>query len=359
MKILKRLCAALLAGAVLLTMSACHGKDEIALTVNDVKITSALYLNALLESDTEAKQRIDSETSDSSDTSAASEATDYYSKTLDGQKYVDYVKAQALKRCKEYAFYQTLVDNGTIKLTDEEKSEAEQYANIYWNYYQYNKTYESNGVAFETYKKAFLYSYYSNAYFMSLYGEGGEQAVSKEDIKKTLTEKYALVYTLSKTFDDETTDAEKTETKNKFNGYVTRLNKGEKFETIYKEYNNGTGKDVDTSVEDGPKDIYATLIGDEDTSSANADFETVFDMKKGEVKLIEAEDNAGYTIYVKLDITEDPYYLTSQTESILYILKQEDFDKLVDEKIADYQVDENTFATKRFKVKKLVYPTNS
>lgn len=381
MKTLKKLIAAALTGCMIFSMCACHGKDEIALTINKTPIKSALYLNALIECDSEARQRVDENlAADTSSTTETSEETDYFSQTIDGLSYVDYVESKTLERCKEYVLYQEMVDAGTLTLTDEEKTEAESYADYYWNYYGINTTYEANGVSLDTYKKAFIYSYYSNAYFMSLYGKDGEKAVDSETITNTLTEKFALVYTLSTSYTDETTDDEKATAKTLFNDYVSRLEKGEDFKNIYNEYYGVTEDEETASTESTAsettestdeastdtaeteeatptaKDQYATIIGDEDTDYANDNFETVFEMKTGEVKLIEGEDNSGYTLFVKLDITNDDYYLTNLTESILYILKQEEFDKLVLEKTADFTVDENTYATNRFKVKKIVYP---
>lgn len=363
MKIVKKLTAAVLSACVLFSMCACHGKDEVALTINDTSIKSALYLNALLESDSEARQRVDEElaSKESSSDKEDNKETDYFAQKLDGLSYEDYVVSKAIDRCKEYVFYQKLVDDKKIKLTDEEKSEAESYADYYWNYGA-NAVYEANGVSLETYKKAFVYSYYSNAYFMSLYGKGGEKEVAKKDILDTMTEKYALVYTLATSYTEETKDDEKKATKAKFKDYAKQLEKGKDFEDIYVEYYAITDEQLKEqekaeaeSKEEKAKDRYASIIGDEDTDYADENFETVFDMKKGEVKLIEGDDNA-CTIYVKLDITEDEYYLNSLNDSILYILKQEEFDKLVSKKTADFKVENNKFATNRFKVKKIEYP---
>lgn len=363
MKITKKIIAAVLSGCIILSLCGCHGKDEVALTINDTEITSALYLNALLEADSEARQRVDEEIA-SKNTSSDNEntkETDYFAQKVDGLSYSDYVVSKTIERCKEYVFYQELVEDKKIKLTDEEKSEAESYAEYYWNYGA-SSVYEANGVSLDTYKKAFTYTYYSNAYFMSLYGKDGEKEVAQKDIIKTMTEKFALVYTLATSYTEETTDDEKKATKAKFKEYAKQLENGKDFEDIYIEYHKITDEQLKEqekaeaeSKEETAKDRYASIIGDEDTDYSDENFETVYDMKKGEVKLIEGDDNA-CTIYVKLDITEDKYYLNSLNDSILYILKQEDFDKLILKKTTDFKVDNNKFATNRFKVKKIKYP---
>ncbi len=358
MNFFKNCLVSLIAGSMVFTLCGCHGKDEVALTVNDTPITSALYLNALVECDSEAKQRVDEQLAESSNENQAQiqEETDYYAQKIDGVNYVEYVKKNAIDRCKEYVFYQKLLDDGVIKLTKEKKEEAEMYASYYWDYYGASALFEANGVSLDTYKKAYLYSYCANEYFTSLYGKGGEKEVPAKDIKETLLEKYVLVYSLSTSYTEETTDAEKKQAKAQFNNYYKRLKNGEDFKVIYNEYNNIKEEQKAEENKDGPKDQLATVLGDNDTSYASTDFQKVFDMKQGEVKLITGEDNSGYTIYIKLDITKDKYYLENLTDSILRLLKQDEFEKSVDKKVVDYSVKENGYAIRRLKVKKIKYP---
>ena len=364
MKIFKKIVSAALTVAMLLTLSACHGKDEVAVTIDGRDIKSALYLNALIDCDSEARSRVDEETAaeteknETSEETKTSEETDYYSKTLDGLSFAEYVKTKAIERCKEYVFYQKLVDDKVISLTDDEKSEAEYSAEYYWTNYGYSYLYEANGVSLETYKNAFLYSYYSNAYFKSLYGEGGEKEVAKKDIKAHMLDNYALAYTLSATYEDDSTDEEKEALKTKLEGYAKRLKDGEEFEKIYMEFNGLTEKDhTHTEKEDGPKDEHATLLADKDSDSqfASEDFDEVYEMKVGNTKIIESEDGTGLTLYMRLDINSDAYYLTYLTDTILYELKEEEFDDFVAGKTEKYTVEENGFAINRFDVEDIDY----
>ena len=59
MKLFKKLLAMGLCAALVLSMVGCHKKNETALTIDGVKITSALYLSALFECDTEARTKVD------------------------------------------------------------------------------------------------------------------------------------------------------------------------------------------------------------------------------------------------------------------------------------------------------------
>jgi hypothetical protein len=364
MKTLAKLLSTLLVICIMLSLCACHGKDETALTIENEKITSALYLNALIDCDSEAKTRVDEQIADekeaatSSNTSTTDEETDYYAQTIDGLKYVDYVKSKALDRCKEFVFYKKLVADGTIKLDDTKKSEAASYAEYYWAQYGYAYLYEPNGVSLETYKEAFTYSYYSNEYFNAIYGEGGEKEVPKADIKANMIENYALAHVLTSTYEENATDAQKAEHKKKLEGYVTRLKAGETFEKIYLEHNKiNEAEHTHEETKDGPKVQHATILADKESKSnyASADFNNVYDLKTGETVIIESEDKTSISLYVKLDIASDEYYLNSLNSTILYEMKEKEFQDFVKEKTKDYKIEENTYATKRFDVKDIDY----
>ena len=357
MKIFKRIISVISVCCMLLSLCACHGKDEVALTIEGTNITSALYLNALIDCDSEAKQRVNDEAAESTE-EEQTEEIDYYSKQLDGLDFVDYVKQKAVNRCKEFVFYQKLVDNGTIKLTDEELAEAENAAATYWSSYGYAYLYNVNGVSYDTYKKAFTYSYYSNKYFDYLYAKGGEKEVPQKDIKDYMLENYALVYALTATYEENATDDQKAAHKTKFEGYAKRIKNGEEFEKIYLEYNSIKEEEHEhEETEDGPKLQHTSVLSDKnlESSYANADFDEVYELKNGETVIIENEEKTGLTFYVKLDISADEYYLEQLTSEILYLLKNEEFQKDVDNKTKDYKVDENTFATNRFDVEDIDY----
>lgn len=364
MKIFKKIISAILVGCMLCSLCACHGKDEIALTVEGTAITSALYLNALVDCDAEAKQRVDEEEAAKAEENKTektenenTEETDYYSKTLDGLNFVDYVKAKTIERCKEFVFFQKLVDAGTIKLTDEEVKEAENSASTYWGY-GYAYLYSVNGVSFDTYKKAFTYTYYSNKYFEHLYKKDGEKEVPEKELKDYLTENYALAYALSASYEENATDEQKAALKTKLEGYEKRIKAGEEFEKIYMEYNNLKADDhKHEATEDGPKYQHAVVLADKnsDSNSANPDFDTVYDMNVNDIKIIENEGKTGLTLYVKLDINSDKYYFEQLTDEILYILKHEEFQKYINEQTKNYTVDENSFAVNRFDVEDIDY----
>lgn len=358
MKNIKKIVALALVLVMALSFTACHKKDEIAVTVKDVEFTSAYYMCALINADSEAKTKVQEELSEEE----SSEEIDYLSKKIDGKKYETWVKDQALETLKQIAAYKLLCKDNKVEIDEEMISNAEMYASYYWSSYGYSMYYEPNGVGEKTYTQYMKDSYYSEAYFNHLYGEEGEKAVSAEDVKKEIHGSYIIADIIEASITSEMTDDEKTELKSKMDGYVTALTKGQKtFEEVYKEYNQVTDEEETTTeeTEDKPKDEYAQILGGEDTAYASEHYETVKAMKTGEVKLITHEDGSGYALVVKQDITADDYYLTSLDSVARHALKDEEFEKTIDEYKKGIELDVNDYATKQFKVKNIKEPDYS
>ena len=413
MKNIKRIAAVVLVLVMTLAITACHKKNEIAVTAKDVEFTSAYYMCALLEADSAAKSKVQ-ETLSSEE--AAGEI-DYYSKKIDDKDYKTWVKDEALATLKEIAAYKLLCAENKVELDSELKASAESMANYYWSYGN-SLYYEPNGVSYETYKKFMVDTYYSEAYFNHLYGEGGEKEISADDIKKELYDKYMIVDPIQAAFEEGMTDEEKTALKKQLDGYAEALNKGTKtFEEVYNEYNKVTTEETDkkddattsnTSSSDKtssgstsdstssnntssdatssdatssdattsdkkeeteeeeeeekqpePKDSYAQVIGAKDTSYEFEYFDQVKEMKIGEAKVIELSDNAGYLLVVKQDIKADEYYLTDMDSVIRHALKDEEFTSIIDDYKKTFELDVSKYAINQFKVDKIKQPDYS
>lgn len=379
---------------MLLTFAACHPKDEVALTIGDVEITSALYMYALINADGEAMTKVDEakaeETEEtasdatasdttSSDTTSA-EAVDYYAEEIDGKSYTDWVKARAIEICTEFAAYETLCKENNLTLSDDVKEEADYYAEYYWSYYGYQAIYEPNGVSLATFKKGFTYSYLFNEYFEFVYGEGGEKAVPADEVTKTMSENFVIADVLQASTAD-LEETELTELKTKFDGYVTRLENGEEYEKIYNDYyeiseeettdstssettsteetaSDATSSNTETTEEEEvlePKDPYATLLGSADTDYANDLYDTVKAMAVGEIKLIEDADAGTISIVIKGDVMADEYWTENLNTPTLSLLKMDEFEKDVADYAKTLSVKKNSYAINRFKVKKIDY----
>lgn len=360
MKNIKQIFAAVLAAAMALSFTACsiHKKDEIAVTVGDVKFTSAYYMCALINADSEAKNRIYEELSDEEKNSG--EEIDYYSHKIDDKDYVDWVEDTAMDNLKKIAAYKTLCKENKLELEEEDKTNAESYASMYWNNYGYQAYYEINGVSEETYTSYMVDANYLGVYFEHIYGAEGEKAIAADEVKNKIYDNFIIADVLEASFSG-MEETEITSLKEKFNGYVTALKDGSKtFEEVYKDYNGTAEEETEETVSDSdepqPKDKYASILGAEDTVYEYEHYDEIKEMAAGEVKLIELDDDAGMILAVKQDITADPYYLETLDLTARHLIADDEFDKEIDEYAGELKLDVNNFAVRQFKVKKIKEP---
>ncbi len=362
MKNVKRAIAAILMVIMALSVTACHKKNEIAVSVKDVEFTSAYYMCALINADSEAKSKVQENLTEEEQ---KAQEIDYYSKKIEDKDYETWVKDQALDSLKKIAAYKLLCKDNKVELTDEMKTEAETYSGYYWSSYGYAYYYEPNGVSQETYKKYMTDSYYAEAYFLHLYGKDGEKEVPAKDLKKEIHSNY-IIADIIEASTAEMKDAEKKDLKKKLDGYVDALNDGTKtFKDVYNDYNNVKEEDKkeehdhDEDEAAHPKDEYAQILGGEDTVYAHDKYETIKKMKTGKVKLIELDNDSGYMLVVKQDITKDDYYLEALDNTARHTLADEEYEKIIDEYKNKLELDVNKYAVNQFKVKKIVEPDYS
>lgn len=392
MKNLKRILAAALVLAMALTAAACHPKDEIAVTVGDVEFTSAYYMCALINADSEAKSRVQEELSDDESTTDI----DYYSKKIDDKDYVTWVEDTAMDYLKKIAAYKTLCKENELELDREEAENAEYYASYYWSSYGYSSYFEPNGVGEKTYTQYMKDSYYSELYFEHLYGEGGEKEIAADEVKDTMYKSFIIADMLQASFSG-LEDDEITETKEQFEKYMEELKAGTKtFEEVYNDYNDiDEEEDTDTSSgssssssstessstesassdasssegtasgseeeeeELEPLDSYASILGAEDTVYESEHFDTVNKMATNEIKIIELDDDAGIILVVKKDIKADPYYLENLDSATRHLIADEEFEADIEKYADELELTVNDYAVNQFKVKKIKEPTAS
>ncbi len=360
MKTTKRLLAAGLVLAMLCAFTACHKKNEIAVTVGEEEFTSAYYMCALINADSEAKSKVQETLTDEE-----KQATDidYYSKKVEDKSFVKWVEDTALENLKKIAAYKALCKENKLEISEEDRNNAETYADYYWNNYGYSSYFEPNGVGQETYKKYMLDSNYAATYFEHIYGAEGTKAIAADALKTKMLENFQLADKLDVTFSEET-DEQKAAMKTKLDGYVEALQKGSMtYEQVYKDHN-GTTEEADTAETEGsddpkPQDSYAELLGTEDTSYASDYYETVKNMAVGEVKLVEKEEGAGYVLLVKKDLSADAYYLTQLDLTLRHLIADDDFDKEIEAYANKLKTTVNDYAVKQFKVKKIKTPSAS
>lgn len=361
MKSFKRLIALTLAILMVLSFAGCHKKNEVAVTIGDVEFTSAYYMCALINADSEAKSKIYEELSEEEQ----QQEIDYYSKKIDKKDYVTWVEEKAIESLKTVAAYKILCKENKIEPDKEDLQNAEMYASYYWSSYGYAAYFEPNGVSQATYTQNMKDTYYAETYFEHLYGKDGEKAIAAETVKTKMLENFITANILSGSYTSEMKDADKTDLKTKFENYAKALKDGSKtFKDVYNEYNDvkeeeHDHEDEEKTDEPKPKDELASIIGAKDTGYDAAYYEAVKKMATGDIQVIELEDKSGIVLAVKQDINADPYYLDTLDMTVRHLIADEEYEKDIADYAKKLKVDINKFAVGQFKVKKIIEPSYS
>ena len=400
MKTIKRIIAVILVLALGICLVACHPKDETAVSLGDIKITSAMYSYYLMMADMEAQNRVSE-----SGVDMTAKNFDIYKQEIDGKKYVDFVEELALNNCKKAIAYMKLCKDAGLTLDDVSISNASQTAMYYWYYSGYSSILPLNGINYETFVEINKINYYGDIYFKHLYDKGGDKEIPEADIMSTMEENFVAAYLIQKQY----TDATLEEIKTKFQGYKERLEKGEDFKTVKEEFekseqpedttsstttssgdassntssntsstttssdasstvtssdtSSNTSSGATSSEDDTPKakDELIQIKGSKETEDSGyyfAKFDDLKAMALDEVKLIEDTENKVLYLAIKKDIKADSYYREELLEStLLYLIKGDEFEEMIKTYTLELEVEVNKFAIGQFKVKKINYGT--
>ncbi len=387
MRFFARICAVLLCMAMLFTLGACHKKGETVMTIGEVEIPSGLYLSFLSEAFNEFAQHKD--IADAIGDSTVSNAEDYFEYELEGKDAVTWIKDKTKELCSEYAAVVTFFKEYDLSLTADETSYIDSYVDYYWDN-GYDEYYEKNGISKETYKQTIEFFTMKNVLFNYYYskpdektGKGGIQEVPMTELLAKLAEDYLLVETLS--ISKETTDADsktvsKTDVeiakdKAKLDGYASRINRGSAtFDECKKEYDKENGKNEEdtsstTTTEedtDALKSIYpetASLYSVNDTDQngqVNAvEYEKYYEIKEennisfGKATVVDMGNELILITYY--DLSKDEYYADQCRATIIKTLKEQDFEKVISDKVATLTTIVEDSLVKYYSPKKLVF----
>lgn len=359
MKLIKKITAVLLVCIMAFSLTACHPKDEIAVTINGYEFTSAYYMCAFVNAYLEGQQEvIDNLSEDESYTDI-----DYSKQTIDGKKFEQWVKDTAIDTLKQVANYKTLCDKNGVKMSEDDKAANEYYASMYWSSYGYADVFEPNGVSLATFTNYMNDEYYSTLYFENLYGKDGAEEIPAKTVKSKLYNDFIIADILEYTYSSDAGEDELKNTIKKFKEYADYIESGKlTFEEAYNEFNEieeDTEEDTEESEEHDlaePKDAYASVIGADGTGYEHDYYNDIKKMEIGEIKVIEMDDDAGCILVIKQDIEADDYYLEEMDMTVRHLLKDAEYTEKMDEEAKKLEAEINKYAVNQFKVKKIVEP---
>lgn len=404
MKLAKRIAAGLLCAAAACSFTAC--KDTTwSYKIQDTTITAGMYIAYQINAYLDAQSEVE-------DTSK-----DVLEQQIDGKDASAWIDEKVLEYCKSYVAVEKKFDEMGLSFSDSDKNILENQLENMWYYYQ--SLYEPNGAGKQSVKKILENSYKSNMIFKKYYDTDGLEEVSEEDLKKELTDNYALVKYIQMPMKDAEGNKLKTEGKEELKKtaekYVERLNNKENIDDLIEEYekileeqekeanstssgttsgstsstassaassatssaavsssatssvaaSSGTSSGAATSSgtssgsdeEEEETDPNEVIIYKEDETLAQKFKDGIFGAKTGVPTIVEDDEN--YYVTIRYDILADDSKYEEYHDTLLSNLKGDEYDEMVKSWYADYTVDTNADSAKRYKLTNIKFPSYS
>ncbi|MEG0570759.1 MAG: hypothetical protein RR497_03840 [Oscillospiraceae bacterium] len=347
----KKITAMSLVAVIAASFTACSN-PKWAFQAGDFEVTSGVYIGYTLSAYTTASQHKDYN----------KEEKDMFKQTLDGKSASDYIKEEATKYSKNYLAINSKFKELNLEFIDKDINVINTNVKSAWE--KAGKMYEKNGVSKASYQKIVESQRKNELIFKSIFGKDGTKAISDDDLLIHFKENYASinVFSIPIKTGDKITDADKANNevlKTKAEEYVKNINDGHKFNVVKDYYTHYIEKTEHKDTDDehmktikDDKDT-KTLIGKNDTQIPEKIKTSIFEAKVDQATLI--SDEQGYYVIYRYDVTKDKTQFDGMRDGLLYDLKGEDYEKMLEEFVTALDVKTNDAAIKKFKPKNIVF----
>ena len=176
-KVWKRLSAAVLTAAVMMAgMTGCSQTPTWAVREGDRTLPVGTYICNVITAYQSALYQSDM-------------TQDLFTQQVEGKDAATWIKDQALRNTKGIFYLDNKLEEMGITLSDEENDQIESLTSSAWS--QLQSTLEPYGVSKDSFEMAYSgYSVKMSVLFDKIYGEGGEKAVSEEEITAYFNDNY-------------------------------------------------------------------------------------------------------------------------------------------------------------------------
>ena len=237
---IKKITAVAAAAAVMSSMTACGENTTWGATIDGSDIPAGIYY--LQSAYYSAQSKLNEENSASSDAVASADGTTttaaVFSSQIDGKDAKTWIYDEATKSMQEYAAIEAKFTELGLTITADEKDAAKVYCDQTWDYA--GEYYTKMGISEKSFTSLYLNSQKRDKVFKTIYSEGGEYAVSDDEIKTYLDENYAMINYIAMELKDGSGNLLKSDGKAEImsmaESYVERYKNGEDFDALNAEY---------------------------------------------------------------------------------------------------------------------------
>ena len=239
---IKKITAVAAAAAVMSSMTACGENTTWGATIDGSDIPAGIFIYYLQSAYYSAQSKLNEENSASSDAVASADGTTttaaVFSSQIDGKDAKTWIYDEATKSMQEYAAIEAKFTELGLTITADEKDAAKVYCDQTWDYA--GEYYTKMGISEKSYTSLYLNSQKRDKVFKTIYSEGGEYAVSDDEIKTYLDENYAMINYIAMELKDGSGNLLKSDGKAEMmsmaESYVERYKNGEDFDALNAEY---------------------------------------------------------------------------------------------------------------------------
>ena len=239
---IKKITAVAAAAAVMSSMTACGENTTWGATIDGSDIPAGIFIYYLQSAYYSAQSKLNEENSASSDAVASADGTTttaaVFSSQIDGKDAKTWIYDEATKSMQEYAAIEAKFTELGLTISADEKDAAKVYCDQTWDYA--GEYYTKMGISEKSFTSLYLNSQKRDKVFKTIYSEGGEYAVSDDEIKTYLDENYAMINYIAMELKDGSGNLLKSDGKAEImsmaESYVERYKNGEDFDALNAEY---------------------------------------------------------------------------------------------------------------------------
>ena len=296
----------------------------------------------------------------------------------DGKTVEEYINEYAMNMCEQAVVLDRIYDKVGLEMTAEEKDAVDTQVRNLWN--NGKESYEAIGISQESLRKAVLATFKESVVFDAYYEIGGLNGTTEEEIENEFASDYARVkymtFTFGENIEDAVDSARKDEQLALANSYLERAQAGESMDALIEEYNdyleqlaaeeaeeNGETEpetDADAESSDETEEAaeteddeykYESIIGVNQTTPTEKFVNYVFNnCPVGEFTVI--QDDLCFYLVQRLDILERDGLYENYRDSILTELFDDDYTALINNTLSELSETVNEKSLKRYTVRK-------
>lgn len=324
MKLSQKLLAALLSAAMCVGLGACHtGQDtKWVAKFGEETVPAGVYLYMLHEN----YYSVTSELTDEE----GNQLKNPLKEQVDGVPASQKITEGARKDLNEYLAVEQKAAEMSADASETDKAQIDAMVESYWQYI--GDSYTQNGVSKDSYRLAMLNNAKRTALFNAIYGEDGTDPVPETELRDKFNKDVAKVIMISRELSTDEDAAAKEEAdktaRDAMGQYYKELQDGMDMEEVYYQAQRESAQDPETVTKPEPGQSFTFVIRDTSTLDQKV-LDAIFAAENG--MPVQAETDTSLYLFVRYDTGENPEDFTSRRETLTRMLREDTFEKQVEE----------------------------